>query len=47
MSNLHEETPINEEEVLDAIVANEKDRDKISNDLIFLIIDLILDDFLI
>lgn len=47
MSKLYEETPINEEEVPVAIVANEKDRDKISNDLMFLIIDLILDDFLI
>ena len=39
MSNLYEETPINEEEVLVAIVANEKDRDKRSKDLMFRIFD--------
>ena len=39
MSNLHEETPINEDEVLVAIVANEKDRDKRSKNLMFLIFD--------
>ena len=39
MSNLHEETTINEEEVLVAVVTNEKDRDKRSKDLMFRIFD--------
>lgn len=39
MSNLHEETTINEEEVLVAVVTNEKDRDKRSKNLMFLIFD--------
>lgn len=36
-----------EEEVSVAIVANEYDRDKISNELMYLIIELILDDVMI
>ena len=37
----------NEEEVPVAIVANESERDKISNYLMYLIIELILDDVMI
>ena len=42
MSNLHEETPVNEEEVLVAIVTNDKDRDKRSKDLMFRIFDKLI-----
>lgn len=39
MSNLDERTPVNEEEVLVAIVTNDKDRDKRAKDLMFRIFD--------